>query len=317
MRLYLDPHAYCYEPDEWVSEAFARRFADLLDLMVAFKATEERVGGDHLFRFRWSTELAAGLYETYPFLTKPPKPFYQQQYQNTIFPELVRRMIECPDESCLGKTGTARPVPAGGPGTGALGAEFIRLLGQCAICSRTEAPCLVYHPDRCGVARPSAFFDREIALDHDEHLRLLDAGALFPIDPCERAAARLDLAVDVELAERQASDPTWADRQRARIATTELFWRSLHSADFQGRKALYATRLVYVILQIATGRDETISDHRMVNQTIRHEGRRHGRWNAHVFQSGANDQDRRCSRVYYAKTADGVLLDEFQPDAHS
>jgi hypothetical protein len=111
-------------------------------------------------------------------------------------------------------------------------------------------------------------------------------------------------------------DATWREHSVCKAILHENFLPSITRADFGADERIYHSRVVYSLLQILSGRNCTINEHSMNPEKIWFDKKWHGKWNSYVFRNGPSDIDSRCSRIYYAKVDGGVLLYEYNGDAH-
>ena len=317
MKNYLDPRVYCYTDGEWESEAFVDRFSDFLSLIQEAEKEEKKVGSEKLLHFRLESDAVEQIYSSNPFLAQPcAKPFYQQQFNNLFLPAILRRIDTCSTASCESHPQNAKTLPCLIMPAIKPSQVFLDQLSLCAICGDNEERCLIHHSGAPSINLPSDFFHKVVDLSSKGLLNILDAWTLFPQYPKRHREEYLRLAVAVERAQREEDDPTWKATKLSNISVTENFWPSFDKADFLGLDENYIRQIIYTLLQISTGKDETVCEHRMIGQSVGKNHEKYNKWNAYVFKMGASDQDKRCSRIYFAKTSSGILLDEYEPDAH-
>ena len=174
---------------------------------------------------------------------------------------------------------------------------------------------LVKFPGDGSIENSGAVFSREVSLAEGNPLALINSPANLLIGQDELDDRRLNLCVQAYALAAGQEDITWSGVTN-KLEGTANFWRSLRAADFRHLEQVYRSRILRTLTQIALGIDLDIHAHGMNNQSFTYSGKSIGKWNAYVFQSGADDQDRRCSRIYYGYVAGAVVLHEYDPDAH-
>lgn len=318
MRAYLDPKSYIYTEEEWDNFSFAGKLDELLSALDRMTELEKRWGSLwSLFKFRVDEGHLAEVYESVPFLEGADcGAYYKQQFRRAILPDLLRRFEYCP-RSCEGLRDDPLQLPAPANDNDDVAARFIRSLEVCAICSDTRGTCIFRTAAAYSTVPGSSFFQVELLLGDSDPLRCLTAADLLPLEGKPGDDDKLKLALTVELSKLAAQDPAWQNLAVGDLSVAEEFWASLRHADFRGADAQYKERIVYTILQLVTGRDVTANEHAMNGQVVHVAGVNQQKWNAYVFQMGASDQDRRCSRIYYTKSGAGIRLYEYEGNAHA
>ncbi len=269
-----------------------------------------------VFRFRCSSSVRDQIYKLNPFLNNPVRSnYYLNIFRSLILPELLRRIEYCPSVVCETGQPSNEVPPQARDEAKAILASFTDDLSVCALCCDCSATCLVTHDD-CDKSLDHNDYFKIVITSSDEILAAGDPNAAFPWRAGQNDEARLRLALDIRLAQRKVEDASWAAHTLGVVRVSERFWPSLRNADFGDEPSKYRDRIIDLLVQLACGRNVDTHEHRMVSERIRVDNTNFGRWNAYVFQSGASQIDRRCSRVYFAKVAGGIFLDVYDPDAH-
>lgn len=317
MRAYLDPTLYAFTVEEWRDYAFVSRLDDLLASLQKFSEWEKLVDLLYkIFRFRGSEESLNAVYNLNPVLNDPERPlFYVQQFQNSILPEILRRTDYCPSESCLQEcVGSCTPPSVAEAASDRIKA-FASDLAVCAGCGDQSIACLLTHGNAEGGLADNDFFSLEIDLP-DDALAVASPVDVFPWNSSEHSDERLSLALEARIAQLRIIDPTWSSFSLSPLVVATEFWTRLRREDFGAAERLYKERIVDVLVQIAANRDVDLHQHRMVSEHYVVAGARRGKWNGYVFQSGPTAEDRRCSRIYFARLPQGAYIAEYEPDAH-
>lgn len=318
MRNYINPSAYAYSNAEWNAFSFVDRLNDLIEFMLRCKNYEGQYKRAYdLVRFRSSDVVMDQVYLLNPHTSAPSAAaHYQQLYRSRIFPELLRRIDHCPVGPCGGLAAAPLPAPVAlAPSTPVIQA-FVDECGLCAICGSRADAALITHSDAQQLGAPQAFFRHVLLLDHPDMAALVDPVDVFPWVKCEDQDQLVAIAIEAALSQRRLADATWNRYRPSQIVIQPSFWRSLRQADFGDLEMHYKQRIVSCLTQVICGRSVDTQEHRMVNQSINVNGANQNKWNAYVFQMTAGPQDHRCSRIYFARTAQGVVLSEYEPDAH-
>ena len=319
MITYLDPCVYCYDNDEWQNELFVDRFLHLLELFSDLNDEEKLLGHNRILNFRVSDDFEEQIYTSNPFLSNgSPKPFYQNQFQNIILPEILKRSITCPIDFCEQACVINKSPPAISSERidKAASRAFVNHLSLCAKCGANAPAQLIYFNNSISIEDPSGYFEFISNLATDNLSHIIQIPTILPFSSKINQLNYLKLSLRCGHFQKMRSDPSWRGTNLSNVQVTENFWKSITQANFQGLEKEYHQRIFYTILQVACGKDETASEHRMVSQFIGTGHNKKNKWNAYVFKMGATDQDKRCSRLYFAKTVDGILLDAFEPNAH-
>lgn len=308
-----------YEAPDWTNNSYVDRLAALVNClreMSEFERAHDSIG--KIFQFHAAHALKGKVWEYNPFKNDPPAtPFFRNMYFSSIYPELMRRLCSCPaDNMCNLLRDESLELLA----TGA--AEFDRIfqdeLSVCSVCGNNQPRLLIYASSRTSVSPESSFFSHAINLvDAYDITDAVSHSELWPdMNNRPKRAQQLRAALEKLHREKGKHDASWRDRAISEVRCADSFWLDLYAADFAQYEHEYRERILYTILQIATRRDIDIEEHEMIHEDIWLGGERFRKWNAYVFQMGPSADDRRCSRIYYAKSDDVIYLCEFCPDAH-
>jgi hypothetical protein len=175
----------------------------------------------------------------------------------------------------------------------------------------------VYHEDLKSIELSDRFFGYQ----QDISITKAAYSLIKPIDLWPKHDDRANRnklivgAVECLFYQRRQMDPTWCSYKIQTAEFSEKFWHSLDRSDMRGEEERYRNRILDVLLQVLSNRDIDVSNHAMTPQNVRIGKKTHRKWNAYVFKMGFGT-DARCSRIYYANTADGYYIDEFEIDAH-
>lgn len=314
-RVYIDTHLYLFSDDEWEGNLFVDKLSALTDLLLAVGSLDDRLAGAlPPIMFEATDNLQELVFSTNPFINYPDRSFYHAQYNRSVLPEILRRFQSCPKADC-----SQGPCPAALVIARSVDdprdPPFADHVNLCLECSSKLPMRLIRYAADTAIDGQDEAFDRIIRLPDESPLRILTAGSLLPLEKGHRDRGLLNLAVEAFLAEESAHEKAWALPIRA-LRPTDNFWRSLHAADFGDSADLYAWRILRSLAQLAIGVDFDINAHGMTSKTFSLDGSSIGMWNAYVFRSGASDQDRRCSRIYYGYQDNSIVLHEYEPDAH-
>lgn len=317
MRNYLNPTVFAYTDAEWDAFSFVGRLNDLVDFLVLCNELEEEHGRLYdLVRLRTSRSLMDFVYLLNPFMSQPgAAPHYQTLYRSRILPELLRRFDYCPTGPCGALAAVPLPAPVAPPGASALLQSFVDECALCAMCGSGADATLITHADAEALP-PAGFFRHSINLDHPDVVALADPVSIFPWVECDDQDQRVTIAIEAALGQRRLTDATWNQYTASPLQIQPSFWRSLRQADFGELEMHYKQRIISCLTQLACGRSVDTQEHRMIGMQVNHGGANYQKWNAYVFQMTAGPQDRRCSRIYFARTGAGIVLNEYDPDAH-
>lgn len=318
MRNYINPSVYAYTDSEWREFEFVDRMLGLVEFLDRCLDVEKPHDKQYdLIRFRASDDLLAEIHLMNPFITDgAAAPHYQQQYRSAILPGLMRRLRYCPDDGCQGYAINSRAgVVVEFPPPTRLSNTFIAECALCSICAHPDPTCLITHEDADAFQSQGSFFDHVVDVS-TEALGLIDPLGAFPWQADENEEALFGLAIRANYERLKIIDPTWAQQAPLNVVIAPSFWRTLRSSNFGDLELHYKRRIIYSLTQILYARSIDINDHRMGGQVVSYENSNLRKWNAYVFQMGAGPQDRRCSRIYYAKRQGVIILSEYEPDAH-
>ena len=243
---YLDPHVTMYEEIEWNNEEGLSRILSLNRFLGDVRTYENQVGKPReLFKFQASSDMVTKLYEYRPFRNDPPeRPFYRTIFTQKIWPDLVRRLFECPAKNCGAAVGGADTVPHPYVAESEVDELFVELLSVCATCSR-KPRALFVHKSRRAVRDPAPFFEMifDIDVSEGQQVELETAVSwleLWPAPTDTRNRERgLSAAVKCLKAHCTRDDPTWQDYQIGKYNFTDRFWRALSRAEFGGNADNY------------------------------------------------------------------------------
>jgi hypothetical protein len=313
-RTYIDPKLYIYTDEEWFANEFVDDFEQLLNSVVSFKGLDAALGGaTGAFDVRLCDDLMGMVYSKNPSVNFPPKSFYFKQFTQAILPEILRRASICPDQTCVRTNQVGLAAVANDPAD-PRDVAFAAHVDVCRSCIK-DTPMYLLRGRGSSLANEAVVFSRIVRAGSNSAPVLVDPVYIAPFDDAENRQEKLNVAVKCFAAIESMSDDQWSGTPNNLIAT-EQFWRSLDHADFRHLGAKYKSRILRSITQIALSIDIDINAHGMTSQTFTYNNRSLNIWNAYVFQSGADDQDRRCSRIYYGSVQGSIVLNEYDPDAH-
>ncbi len=274
--------------------------------------------GGFLLTFKSNANEAASIFNHNPFINDPPIPaYYVRQFRQKILPELLKRFVYCPQSRCLGAAEQTRSKPAAAVPGDEIVEPFVSGLELCCGCSDPRQTCLITHSERLGIDPANDFFDLTIEAGGGKELSAISAIGVFPNPKdAERRQSQIMIALELEKRRLLNTDPEWSRYPIRDLSISGSFWTALQNADWGELEERYKSQITSALLQIACGRSTSSNLHRMVGQTVTIGTTLHPKWNAYVFQSGASDQDRRCSRIYYASVGSEVHIVEYDPDAH-
>ncbi len=320
MTKYLDPKAYIFTDEEWVSELFVHRMASVIQFLISVEELENKLDAAYkIFLFSVCCDLTALQWSCNPFVNSPANEYYRRMFADRLLPRLLQRLRECPHRDvCLSESGCKSMPPNIVDHTCKISAEFFLHLSQCASCGCAEGRTLFYHGSAVSVDISSDFFSLSYNIEDNNISKALEPEELWP-DPknIKSRSIQIESAIDSCFERYVSSDPTWSGLTRSGMIFSNEFWRDIYRADFNGRDFFYKRRILNCITQVVYSRDVDINEHSMRPMTIVVDGCSHGIWNAHVFKMGPDAGDRRCSRLYYVKTADGFHFFQYNGDAHS
>lgn len=311
MKIFLDPNTFCYSPEEWEGTAAFDRMRRLISFLENLAIEEERLEVKAKVKIWLNDSIMVAAYGLNPTINTPPRPFYLRQYTSKLLPALMRR-----------KFAPEMPQP------GAIRASDVLQILDCVIeealiCALDEVSvteisnfAFLFDSSRVSLGVAPNVFSAELDIDGENGRCFLDECDLFPLTDKSSPESAIVAAVEVLKSKLASEDPTWDDYSVSRAFLHEAFLPSVRRADWRSSEMIYYPRIIYALLQILTGRNLTINEHSMSPQRIQYAGGSHGKWNAYVFRNGPSEIDTRCSRIYYAKIDGGVLLYEYDGDAH-
>lgn len=317
MRVFLDPRLFLFTEQEWEEYTFVERMSALLRLLQQCERIEKQAGLlFRVVRFRLPEALQSYIHEMNPMVNRPEqRTQYRTQYLREILPSLMKRFDICPDARCEQQT-INRLTVAQAASDMDICENFAAELRLCAECGDSRPTVLIYDEDAKSLIARSGFFAHEHKSKQIDVLSIIDPTEFLDLDTLAGRDRRIALAIEILRANYSSTIPQLSSRSISNLNFSQDFWMQFTRTDFRSAYDLYLNRILFVLLQIATNIDIDASLHCMTSQTINYKGVNLQKWNAHVFKMGPSDQDRRCSRIYYANTSEGILIQTFEPDAH-
>lgn len=309
--IFLDPNTYCFSEDEWVGGDALNRLDDLLSILLELEDSEERLEASEGAFFLLPNDLLLFSFEVNPNINSPANGHYNRLFQTKILPALMRRQKELEvGETCDQLLSDHVAI------ADTVAKEALRSFLDSI--SRTEAGPLVYayHPQRISLDLGSGCFSDEVSIPDVSGGYFANYHQLFPIEKKKNVACALNESIMILRERLSLTDATWLDHNPTGIFLHDDFVPSISGADFRGFDCEYRERIIYTILQIVVARSVTTKEHSMSPQTVQFQNTKHSKWNAYVFQMGPNATDVRCSRLYFSKIQDGMLLFRYEENAH-
>lgn len=309
--IFLDPNLYCYTREEWAGGDALVRLDSLLDVLVNIERSERLLETVDNVSFLLPDDLLLFSYEANPNVNDPPNSHYFRLFNSRIMPMLQRRMGALNLENACDKA-LSEYIGV----DSCVAEQALVAFLESVSCTEVEKVVYAYHPQRTSIKKGSQVFCDEVAVDRVCGSYFADYRKVYPLASKHDPIAALNEAISILNIRLAYKDPTWLNFRLSRIFLHEDFIQSVEKADFRAFTSEYEDRILYAILQVATSRNVTVQEHTMTGQKVRYSGQDHQKWNAYVFQMGPNAQDVRCSRLYFSKIKGGVLLFNYEPDAH-
>lgn len=311
MSIFLDPNIYCYSIDEWQQGSALDRMHHLTTFLESLIIEEDRLEAKNQVELWISDILMSATYEMNPNINTPPNGFYFRQYVSKLLPTLLRRKItlEAP------AVGACRVSECLNIHDCVIEEALIFALDEISTEDATKIT-YIFDSSRVSLTLGGGIFSAEFEINEVTGRRFLDECDLFPLSSKACPDTAIVAAAEVLKDKLLTDDATWSEHSVSKAILHENFLPSIARADFGNEERIYQRRIVYSLLQILAARNLTINEHSMNPEKIWFDRKWHGKWNAYVFRSGPSDIDSRCSRIYYAKIDGGVLLYEYNGDAH-
>ncbi len=309
--IFLDPNLYIFSDDEWVGGEALNRLDDLLRIMTDIASSEEQlehVGGVSVI---FPDDIYLFSLEMNPNINTPENAHYSRIFRSRILPSLMRRRAnfevgeDIDNILCDHVTVADSVVP-----------QPLQSFLEDTTVNDAGSFIYAYHSQRISLNLGSGVFLEEICISSTSGRYFVDPTWVFPIEEKGDPASSIMEAVNIRRERLLLNDAEWQGYKPTGLFIHEDFLNSIASADFGALKAEYQDRLIFTFLQVLSARHLTTNEHSMKPQTITYDNKRHGKWNAYVFQMGPNASDTRCSRLYYAKIRGGVLFFRYEEDAH-
>lgn len=312
MNIFLDPNTYCYTNEEWVDGSALDRLEHLLEFITDIEDFERQLEvEDQVSSFIIPDDILASSYSMNPLINTPSNDFYFRQFTTKILPKLMSRRVDFCDDDIVDS-------------------DYINdiRLHDCILndevllfLSTTKRHTLkkfmyAYDGHRRSLQSGIKIFEDEIAIEHVRGRFVLDPCSMFPLSEKNDPKTVIYAAVCIAKERHSKFDPTWKKFKLSPILLHEYFVPSISQTDFLHFKRQYEERIIFALLQISAARIITTKEHTMKPQKIEYNNGSYGKWNAYVFQNGPNDRDTRCSRIYFAKISGGILLYNYEGDAH-
>ncbi len=310
--IFLDPNVYCYSEREWEGGAALSRLDRLLEIIFEIDESEVRIEAEQSVKFILPDELLLEAFEMNPTINDPPNSFYNRLFTNRILPALMRRRetSELTDETGVNLADHLVPADS-------VANDGIRsFLGSISLI-QAKSIVYAYHSQRVSLPSSTGFFYDEVPICSVPGCYFVDHHRLFPIEEKSNAERAVAESIRILRERLKKKDSTWARYNTVNVRLHDYFVPSVAKSNFRDQQFEYRERIVYSLLQIATSRSVTTRQHSMKPQKINYNSKSHGKWNAYVFQNGPTDRDTRCSRIYFAKISGGIVLFDYDEDAHS